>query len=150
MKFAENIHLVEEKRLLSFWLCRRRRQMETFSASLDFFEENPPVTGGFPSQRPVTQIFDVFFDPRLNERLSKQSKPLWFETPSHSSWRHCDANSSTQLALKSMKSLVSENYLEYRSLNPLNWWCIHWVGESLEMSRSLVSGSRKELELVLF
>ena len=27
--------------------------------------------GGFPAQRPVTQSFDVFFDVRLNKRLSK-------------------------------------------------------------------------------
>ena len=32
-----------------------------------------PVTGGdgFPSQRPVTLSFDVFFDLRLNKQLSK-------------------------------------------------------------------------------
>ena len=35
---------------------------------------NPPVTGGFPSQRPVTRSFDVYFDLRLNKRLSKQSR----------------------------------------------------------------------------
>ena len=28
-------------------------------------EGNSPVTGEFPSQRPVTQSFDVFFDLRL-------------------------------------------------------------------------------------
>ena len=33
----------------------------------------PFVTGEFPSQRPVTQSFDSFFDLRLNKRLSKQS-----------------------------------------------------------------------------
>ena len=32
------------------------------------------VTGGFPSQRPVTRSFDVFFDLRLNKQLSKQSR----------------------------------------------------------------------------
>ena len=32
-----------------------------------------PVTSEFPSQRPVTQSFDVFFDLRLNQMLSKQS-----------------------------------------------------------------------------
>ena len=41
---------------------RRRHQMETFSASLALCEGNPPVTGGFPSQRPVVWSFDVFFD----------------------------------------------------------------------------------------
>ena len=42
----------------------------------------PPVTDGFPSQRPVTLSFDVFFDLCLNERLNKQSRRWWFETPS--------------------------------------------------------------------
>ena len=51
---------------------------------------NPPVTGGFPSQRPVTRSFDIFFDPRLNKRLGKQSRRRWFETPSRSLWRHCN------------------------------------------------------------
>ena len=49
-------------------------------------------TGGFPSQRPVTWSFDVFLDLRLNKRLSKQSKYRWFETPSRSLWRHCNAH----------------------------------------------------------
>ena len=40
--------------------------METFSALLVFCAGNSPVTGEFPSQRPVTQSFDVFFDLRLN------------------------------------------------------------------------------------
>ena len=34
------------------------------------------------SQRPLTRSFDVFFDLRLNKRLSKQSWGWWFETPS--------------------------------------------------------------------
>ena len=38
-----------------------RHQMETFSMSPALCEGNPPVTGGFPSQRPVKQSFDVFF-----------------------------------------------------------------------------------------
>ena len=47
--------------------------MEKFSALLALCEGNPPVTGGFPSQRLVTRSFDVFFDLRLNERLNEQS-----------------------------------------------------------------------------
>ena len=47
------------------------------------------VTGEFPSQRPVTRSFDVFFHLCLNKRLSKQSSGWWFETPSCSLWRHC-------------------------------------------------------------
>ena len=42
------------------------------------------------SQRQVTRSFDIFFDLRLNKRLSKQSLSWWFETPSCSLWRHCN------------------------------------------------------------
>ena len=45
--------------------------METISTSLAFCEGNPPVTGGIPSQRPVTQSFDVFFD--LPEQTIEQT-----------------------------------------------------------------------------
>ena len=67
-----------------------RHQMETFSALLVLCEGNSPVTGEFPSQRPVMWSFDVFFDLRLNKRLSKQSRRWWFETPSCLLWRHCN------------------------------------------------------------
>ena len=46
--------------------------------------------GEFPTQRPVTRSFDVFFDLRPNKRLSKQSWGWWFETLSRSLWRHCN------------------------------------------------------------
>ena len=52
---------------------------------------NSPVTGEFPLQRPVTRCFAVFFELRMNKRLSKQSWGWWFETPSWSLWRHCNA-----------------------------------------------------------
>ena len=67
-----------------------RHQMETFSALLVLCVRNSPVTDEFPSQRPGTRSFDVFFDVRLNKRLSKQSIRRWFETPSSSLWRHCN------------------------------------------------------------
>ena len=53
---------------------------------------NSPVTGDFPAQRPMMRSFDVFFDLRLNKRLSKQSRVWWFETPSRLLWRHCDVS----------------------------------------------------------
>ena len=59
------------------------------STLLAICERNPPVTGGFPTQRPVMRSFDVFSDLRLNKRLSKQSICRWFETPLRSLWRHC-------------------------------------------------------------
>ena len=64
--------------------------METFSALLALCAGNSPVTGEFPSQRPVTRNFDVFLHVCLNKRLSKQSWGWLFETPSCSLWRHCN------------------------------------------------------------
>ena len=66
--------------------------METFNALLALSEEISPVSDEFPSQRPVTQGFDVFLDLRLNKRLSKQSWNWLFETPSRSLWRHCNVS----------------------------------------------------------
>ena len=65
-----------------------RHQMETFSALLVICAGNSPVPGEFPTQRPVTRGFHVFFDLRLNKRLSKQSWGWWFETLSRPLWRH--------------------------------------------------------------
>ena len=62
--------------------------MMSSNVLLTLCEGNPPVTGGFPSQRPATRSFDVFFDLLLNKRLSKQSRRWWFQTPSCSLWRH--------------------------------------------------------------
>ena len=44
---------------------------------------NSPVTGEFRAQRPVTHSFAVFFDLRLNKRLTNNR-----ETPSCPMWRH--------------------------------------------------------------
>ena len=77
------------------WRCFQlwwRYQMETFSSLLALCEGNPLVTGGFPSQRPVTQSFAVFFDAHLNKWLSKQSRDWWFEMPWCSLWCHCNVH----------------------------------------------------------
>ena len=50
-----------------------RHQMEAFSALLALCAGNSSVLVEFPTQRPVTRSFDVFFDLRLNKRLSRQS-----------------------------------------------------------------------------
>ena len=49
--------------------------------------------GEFPTQRPVTRSFDVFFDLRLNKPLIKQPRGWWFETLSWSLWCHCNVMS---------------------------------------------------------
>ena len=76
-----------QKRDKRWW----RHQMKTFPALLAICAGNPLVIGEFPTQRPVTRSFDVFFDLRLNKRLSKKSWGWWFETPSSLLWRHCNA-----------------------------------------------------------
>ena len=61
-----------------------------FSPLLAICAGNSPVTGEYPTERPATRNFDVFFDLRLNKRLGKQSRRRWFETSSHPLWRHCN------------------------------------------------------------
>ena len=48
-----------------------RHQMETFPRYLALGKGNPPVAGGFSSQKPVTQSCDIFYTVRQNKRLSK-------------------------------------------------------------------------------
>ena len=66
------------------------------SSNGNFFRITDPLCGEFtgpgefPTQRPVTRSFDVFFDLRLNKRLGKQPLGWWFETPWWSSWRQCN------------------------------------------------------------
>ena len=79
--------------------------------------ENP-----FPSQRPVTQSFDILFDLRLNKRLSKQSWGWWFETLSRPLWRHSHVSSLSPktnpkerafeiITTKNQKCLISKSTL---------------------------------------
>ena len=73
--------------------------------------------GEFPTQSPVTRSFDIFFDLRLNKRLSKQPRGWWFETLSWSSWRHCnDTFLSLDRLLMSNHRLPS-NYSQRRAHN---------------------------------
>ena len=76
----------EHQCMISWW----RHQMKKKSALQTLCVGNSPVTGEFPSQKPVTRSFGVFFDLRLNEGLSKQSLGWWFETSLRPLWRHCN------------------------------------------------------------
>ena len=73
--------------------CVQVPMMTSSNGNISASLGNTAVTYGFPSKRPATRSLDVFFDPRLNKRLSTQSRRRWFETPSRSLWRHCNANS---------------------------------------------------------
>ena len=63
------------------WWCH---QMETFAALLALCARNSPVTGEFPSQRPVTRRFEVFFGLRLkNGWVNNRDPVMWLWKPCH-------------------------------------------------------------------
>ena len=82
---------------------------------------NSPVTDEFQSHRPVTRSFDVFFDLRLNKQLSKQTRRLWFETPSLSLWRHCNVVLNSDPVIR-----AAVGYLGVQRVNLVQFW----IGET--------------------
>ena len=88
-------------------------QMETFSVLLALCAGNSPVTSEFPSQRPVMQSFDVFYDLPMNKRLSKQLRHWWFVTPSCSLWHHCNviSDKSTLVQVMAWCHQTTSHYL---------------------------------------
>ena len=68
------------------------------SSNENIFRVTGPLCGEctghrwIPRTKPVTRSFDVFFDLRLEQQLSKQWRRWWFETPSRSLWRRCNEN----------------------------------------------------------
>ena len=76
----------------SWW----RHQMEAFSALL-----------AICAQRPVMRSFDVFYDLRLNKRLSKQLWGWWFETLSRPLWRHCNGTNLCDVMMSAMASQIT-------------------------------------------
>ena len=83
--------------LFRLWIAKDSSQLmmtssnRNISALLSLCAGNPPVTGDFLAQRPMTRSFDIFFDLRLNKRLTKQTWGGWFEMSTHPLWRHCNA-----------------------------------------------------------
>ena len=72
--------------------------METFSALLSLCAGNSPVTGEFPTLRPVTRSFGVSFDLHPNKRLSNVDVNVVFYqlclTQDHSGIRDANGGSS--------------------------------------------------------
>ena len=87
--------------------------------------------GEFPTQRPVTRRFDVFFDLRLNKRLSKQPWGWWFETPSLSLWRQCNVTSHKKKK-KNQCIMIYPNPISLRR----TWCLIIWSFTFLSMAQS--------------
>ena len=75
-------------------------------------------TREFPAQRPVTRSFDIFFDLRLNKRLSKQPRGWWFETPPWSLWRQCNDIFDQWISIQLLCCSASRG-----------WW-YYWLFES--------------------
>ena len=105
MIFSVFLPTLQLRLLLTWW----RHQMETFSALLAICAGNSPVPGEFPTQRPVTRSFDVYFDLRPDKRLSKQSWGWWFETLSHSLWRHRNVRNGLTILKKRLTPAVTSN-----------------------------------------
>ena len=104
--------------IIAWW----RHQMKTFSGYWPF------VWGihRSPMKSPHKGLwsFDIFFDLRLNKRLSKQWWSWWFDVLSCSLWRHCN---DQPCCIKTQKetectNLINRNTLIHKQLE--THWCI--------------------------
>ena len=109
---------------ISWW----RHLIKTFPVLLALRTGNSPVTDEFPSQRPVTQSFEVFFNLRLNKRLCKQSRRWWFQTSWRSLSRHFpNVNGCTVEVWEEVSNFISHcsvkwNCLPLPKLQRCNRW----------------------------
>ena len=108
-----------------------RHQMETFSALLTIWVKNSPVPGEFPTQRPVTRSFDVYFDLRPNKWLSKQSWSWWFETLSCPLWRHCNVSRNFVMLLQHGISNGNADKHTYTIMYVLVWQTVYALKRGL-------------------
>ena len=94
------------------------------SSNGNIFCVTGPLCGEFTgpvnshTQRSVTRSFDVFFDLRVNKRMSKQQWGWWFETPSWSLWRHRNDVS----AMWETASSWTDTKMRYCNLPMLLFW----------------------------
>ena len=102
------------------------------SSNGNIFRVTGPLCGEFTGPRwiPHTKASDVFFDLRLNKRLSKQPWGCWFETPSWLLWRQCSELYNHELILsilvKSLHTRCLSN-IRYDNLDTYGghysvWW----------------------------
>ena len=106
-----------------------RHQMETVSALLALCAGNSPVIGEFPSQRPVTRSLGVFFDLRMNKRLSKPWRRRWFETPMLSLWRHHNGIACDWLLIHGNWLIRTATTFEY--IGTCSESCRKWLAETI-------------------
>ena len=107
--------------------------------------------GNSPQKKPVTQSFDVFFDLRLNKRLSNQSWGWWFKTPSHPLWRHC--NESTAAVYRAhhpiQQAIIWDNALISPCMRHQNQGC--WIEPvCLSIKAFSIQSSRRKFLKFIF
>ena len=114
---AKNLKHYSTLAIRTWW----RHHLEIFSAFLAICAWNSPVPSEFPVQRTVTVSFEVFFDLRLNKRLSKHSWGWWFETLSRPLWRKCNEYTFTSCAYDSraLEDLIIET--SFHSIYFFTW-----------------------------
>ena len=119
--------------------------METFSALLAICAGNSPVPGEFPTQRPVTRSFDVYFDLCPNKWMSKQSWGWWFETLSCSLWRHRNGT-LTQVFSNYWTGTVAITWLsQYQWSNHAKYVLMNYVKQLKAMKTTQTKQSTKKL-----
>ena len=101
------------------------------SSNGNIFRVTDPLCGEFTGlqQRPVTRSFDVFFDLRLDGRLSKHSWGWWLETPSCPLWSQSnDYLNILQRIMNKIKPLHNKSEILFIVSN---WYlylvCADWV-----------------------
>ena len=94
-------------------------------------------SGEFHTQRPVTRSFDVFYDLRLNKRLSKQSWGWWFETLWCSLWRHRNGARRVLGHQQSHRESHDRIQIHFRWLN------INWLARTSKVSRHRAAGIKQ-------
>ena len=85
--------------------------LEELSMLLALCEGNPPMTGGFPSQRSSNMGFEVFVDVSLNKLLKKTVELLVISYGMMLIWHHCNGRNnwfvkSAEVVLLSVGSVV--------------------------------------------
>ena len=90
----------EKKSIITKGMMTSSNQMEIFSAFVRGIHQ-------FPLQRPKTRSFGVFFDLRLNKRMSKQLRCRLFETPS----RRTRGSGTEARLVGGVEGLLMKNWL---------------------------------------
>ena len=108
------------------------------SSNGNIFRVTGPLCGEFtgpsefPTQRPVTRSFAVYFDLRLNKRLCKQSWGWWFETLLCPLWRHSNGR---RVASDTLVIISAHNGLLLDRRQAITWssaaYMCQWTGSSL-------------------